>query len=224
MINSFIPDELKRLAVFFAIASLLCGCSLLAPSSSPPPNLYTFDSASVPAQTSPAASVKFGAPTIIVNIPHAAAGFTTHQMIYVQQTHKLEHFRLSEWVIAPAAMLSPLITRALERSGQFGAVLQSPTSAVSQMRLEVEIVRLQQEFFSVPSRVHFTLRAHLLDTATHQVIAWREFDNLTTSVSDDPYGGVIAANIAVRTVITELADFCTEVSSKMEKPGVIGAR
>jgi cholesterol transport system auxiliary component len=113
--------------------------------------------------------------------------------------------------------LAPLIVAALERSGQFSAVVQSPTSAVGQLRLDVEIVRLQQEFLSLPSCAHFTIRAHLIDTATRQVVAWREFDAIVPSSSEDPYGGVVAANRAVRTVIEELADFCGQESGTLQK-------
>ena len=78
-------------------------------------------------------------------------------------------------------------------------------------------MRLQHEFLMLPSRVHFTLRAHLLDTATRQVVAWREFDAIVPSSSEDPYGGVLAANSAVRIVIEELAAFCTQESGKLQK-------
>ena len=78
------------------------------------------------------------------------------------------------------------------------------------MRLETEIIRLQQEFQTTPSRVHFTLRANLLDEKTRHVIAWREFDTAVPSATDDPYGGVVAANLAVQSVLKEVAAFCLQ--------------
>jgi cholesterol transport system auxiliary component len=68
-------------------------------------------------------------------------------------------------------------------------------------------VRLQQDFASQPSRVHFTLRAHLVDSATRRVLAWRVFDESVAAATDDPYGGVVAANRAVQTVLEQLAGF-----------------
>lgn len=156
-------------------------------------------------------------PSLVVNVPRAAAGFDNHQIAYVRQAHKLEYFRQSEWVEAPAAMLAPMIVGALERGGKFNAVVRSPTSITGQLRLDLEIVRLQQEFYTVPSQVHFTLRAHLLDATTRKVIAWREFDTLVASPSEDPYGGVLAANNAARIVIEELASFCAQASENLQK-------
>jgi cholesterol transport system auxiliary component len=196
-------------------ALLLCGCSLLFPVDSPPPELFTFDTSQQAAKSPPPA--QDGAPTLVVSVPRAAAGFDGPQIIYIRQEHKLEHFRQSQWVDTPASMLSPLIVAALERSGQFSAVVQSPTGTVGQLRLDVEIVRLQHEFLTQPSRAHFTLRAHLLDTATRQVVAWREFDAVVPSSSEDPYGGVLAANSAVRIVLEELAAFCARESGRLQK-------
>jgi cholesterol transport system auxiliary component len=207
--------EWVRFVAVSLAAMLLCGCSMLLSADSPPPELFSFGSSQQTIESPP--HVQDGAPTLIVSVPRAAAGFDGRQIIYVRQEHKLDYFRQSQWVDTPASMLSPLIVAALERSGQFSAVVPSPTSAWGQLRLDVEIVRLQHEFLTLPSRAHFTLRAHLLDTATHQVVAWREFDAIVPSSSEDPYGGVLAASSAVRTVIEELTAFCAQESSKLQK-------
>jgi cholesterol transport system auxiliary component len=207
--------EWVRFVAVSLAAMLLCGCSMLLSADSPPPELFSFDTTQQVVESPQ--HVQDGAPTLIVSVPRAAAGFDGRQIIYVRQEHKLEYFRQSQWVDTPASMLSPLIVAALERSGQFSAVVPSPTSAWGQLRLDVEIVRLQHEFLTLPSRAHFTLRAHLLDTATHQVVAWREFDAIVTSSSEDPYGGVLAASSTVRIVIEELAAFCAQVSGNFQK-------
>ncbi|MBC7405709.1 MAG: membrane integrity-associated transporter subunit PqiC [Cytophaga sp.] len=196
------------------MSTLLCSCSVLTPAKVSPTNRYSFDNAVTVARVSQkiaaALATKTNGPTIVVSVPHAAAGFDSQHIVYVRQAHKLEYFQQSEWIEAPSVMLTPLVSSALERSGRFNSVVQSPTSVIGQLRLDLDIVRLQQEFFSVPSKVHFTLRAHLLDTSTRQVIAWREFDILVVSSSEDPYGGVIAANNAIRRVMDELAEFCIQ--------------
>lgn len=210
---NFLKQSALRLSAIGLAATILAGCSALLPANSPTPLRYSFDNAQpiIPNASRP----KSTAPTLILNMPHAAAGFDSDKIIYVRQQHQLDHFQKSLWVDTPANMLAPLITAALERSGQFNAVLQSPTSGAGQLRLDVEIVRLQQEFFSVPSKVHFTLRAHLLDAETHRIVAWRDFDVLVPSASEDTYGGIVAANNAVRSVVTELVSFCAQAVNAM---------
>jgi cholesterol transport system auxiliary component len=196
-------------------AGLLSGCTVLQPADVKQPTLYSLDLEQAATDRAPhVQAVKPGAPTLVLGTPHAAAGFDGPQMVYVRQPHRLEYFRDNQWVNSPADMLPPLAATSIERSGAFSAVLQSPTSVRGQYRLDLSVIRLQQEFFSVPSREHFTLRAHLLRTATHEVVASREFDVVVPAPSDDPYGGVIAANQAVRTVLTELAEFCADAVAR----------
>ena len=93
---------------------LLCGCSILTPSNISPPRLYSFDS-STTTTTLPhlaTANAINRQVTIVVGIPRAAPGFESRQMAYIRQTHQLEYFKQSEWVAAPATMLSPLVASA----------------------------------------------------------------------------------------------------------------
>ena len=212
MINStyFVSASGSRSLIMTAV--LLCGCSILTPSNVSPPRLYSFDSPT-PAATSPrpvTANIKIRPITVVVGIPRAAPGFESRQMAYIRQAHQLEYFKQSEWIAAPATMLSPIIANALESSGQFKAVVQAPTSILAQFRVDVEVIRLQQEFFKLPSQVHFTLHAHVLDASTRQVIASHEFDAFVAATSEDPYGGVVATNTVIRNVTNELADFCVQ--------------
>jgi len=146
---------------------------------------------------------------LVIDPVRAAPGFDSQRIIYVRKEHKLEYFAHSEWVESPARMLGPLLVRGMEQTGVFQAVLLSPTSANADLRLDTEIVRLQQEFQTTPSRSRFTLKAYLVDEKTHRVVAWREFDCATPASREDPYAGVVAANASVQTVLSELAQFIT---------------
>ena len=84
------------------------------------------------------------------------------------------------------------------------------SAAAGDLRLDTEIIRLQHEFLTRPSQVRFTLRAHLVDNRTRRVLASREFEAVAPAASENPYGGVVAANRAVQTVLEDLAAFCAE--------------
>ena len=105
-------------------------------------------------------------------------------------------------------MLAPLLLRALQASGAFAAVLLAPTSASAAWRLELELVRLQQDFTQRPSRLRWTLRAVRVDSMTRQVIAAQEFDQGIAAASEDAAGGALAARQAATQVATALARFC----------------
>lgn len=194
----------------------VCACSALFPASTPPPVFYLLDDSP---RGAPPVEAPVTAPALTINPPRAAAGFDSSRIIYVREPHKLEYFAHSEWVDPPARMLAPLLVAAVENSGAFRAVMLAPSAAAGDLRLDTEIIRLQHEFETLPSRVRFTFRAYLIDDKTRRVLAWREFDAVVPAASADSYGGVVAANRAVQTVLENLSAFCAETvrSARIEK-------
>ena len=217
MIFQSIATLYLRYLVWLSSVCLLSSCSLLTPNKVDQISVYSLGGTQVtirsPRQENDIDKLRNPeAPTIMLSMPRAAAGFETSQIAYVRLAFQLEYFSLSQWAAPPTAMLLPLMSHALERTGDFKAVLQSPSGASGQLRLDLEIVRLQQEFFRAPSQVHFTLRAHLIDIASRRVIAWQEFDAAVEAISEDPYGGVVAANQVVRLLVEQVADFCVSAN------------
>jgi len=204
------PCRLAAAALLLIVAS---ACSALRPPATEQPSFYSLDSVRLEAKAATPVPAKrsMAAPTLIVNPTHSASGFNSQRIVYVRAAHQLEYYAHSEWVDTPARMLAPLIVSALENSGAFRAVVSTPSAADGDLRLDSEIIRLQHEV-GPPSRVRFTLRAYLVDNTTRQVLAWQEFDESVAATSEDPYGGVVAANRAVQTVLEKLAGFCAEVA------------
>lgn len=199
---------LTRLAALAPTAAILAlvvgGCSVLPPPL-PPDNVYLLEAAQVSAR--PASST--GREVVIaVGMPRARAGYDTARMIWLRQPHALETYARNRWADTPARMLAPLLVQALERSGAFHAVVSSPSGIPADLRLDTELVRLQQDFSVQPSEVRFTLGAQLIDTATQRVIATVEFDETEKCDSEDAYGGVRAANRALERLLARLAEFC----------------
>ena len=192
---------------------LLCGCAAIRPAVSPHPSSYSLTGArDSAAPVPPRPHAALSAPTLIVSPPHAAAGFDSPRMMYLRQPEQLEYFAHNEWVDTPARMLAPLVVAAVANSGAFRAVVSTPSTAAGEMRLDTEILRLQHEFSSTPSQVRFTLRAYLVESATRRVIESREFEAVIAAASEDPHGGVVAANSAVQIVLAKLSTFCAEAA------------
>ncbi|MER2538473.1 MAG: hypothetical protein ABTQ26_04440, partial [Azonexus sp.] len=84
-------------------------------------------------------------------------------------------------------------------------------------RLDSEIIRLQQDFRTRPGTVRFTLRATLIDENTRRVVAWREFDESVATSSEDPYGGVVAANRALQMTLENLANFAAATANQSQR-------
>jgi len=199
-----------------ALSLLLAGgCGALKPAASSPSNTYSLSGArgaAMPARSSPLPAA--ATLTLTVSPPHAAAGFDSPRMMYTRRPGQLEYFARNEWVDTPARMLAPLIVAAVRNGGAFRAVVQMPSSAAGELRLDTEILRLQQDFLSAPSQVRFTLRADLVDSATRRVISTRDFDATVPAGSEDSRGGALAADEAVQTVLAQLVAFCSEAAAR----------
>ena len=193
-------------AVLLSLAVSACGS--LLPKPAPPPAFYALNAAPSASAAAPAAS----APTLIVYPPQAAAGYDSSRIIYIRQPHQLQYFAQSEWVDTPARMLAPLLVASLQGSGAFKAVVISPSAAAGDLRLDTEIVRLQQDFDSASgSAVRFTLRATLVDNLSRKVRGSREFE-ASVAAGADAYSGVLAANSAVQQVLLQVATFAADAA------------
>jgi cholesterol transport system auxiliary component len=198
----------------------LAGCSsLLAPAKSELPKRYSLDSLSGPTMPNlPTQPAHPAARTLLVSMPHETVGFDSVHMIYLRQPHQLEYFAHSEWIDTPARMLLPRITESLGASGIFAAVLSGPASARADFVLDVQLLRLQQEFLTRPSQLHLTLRVVLLDNTRHQVLAWRELDSRVETSTENAFGGVLASHQAVQAVLQQLVAFCRDHGGVRVRP------
>lgn len=204
--RKFLGHSLAQLGVCLAVAGL-GACSVLQPKATTPASFYALEYAAPSPVPQALRTPPTGAATLVISPVRAASGFDSQRIIYIREPHKLEYFAHSEWIDTPARMLGPLIVASTERTGAFRAVVMTPGSASGDLRLDTEIVRLQQEFQTVPSTVHFTLRVYLVEEKTRKVVAWRTFDSQVPATSDDPRAGVVAANQAVQVVMDALAQF-----------------
>ena len=210
MLHRFLARTTSATFTLAALSGLLgCSASLL-PKPPAAAARYTLDAAAPPSPSPSAASVQVAAnaPVLLVAQPSAAPGYDSARMLYQRQPQQLEAFAFHEWVEPPARLLVPLMLRALQDTQAFRAVLLAPSAGSGALRLETEVVRLQQDFTVQPSSVRLTLRAVLIDVATRRVLASQVFDATAKADRDDPVAGVAAAQQVAQRVLAELAVAC----------------
>jgi cholesterol transport system auxiliary component len=190
-----------HLGALAAAATLLLGGCVSLPKAEPI-ELFTIDprlEGGPPAGTGP---------VLLVSAPRAGPGLDGPRMAWLQRPNQLQYFSRSQWVEPPARMVGPALVRALERTGRFQAVTSVALLASPGLRLESEVVRLQQEFTERPSRVRFTLRLELTDVAARSILGTRELEALEPAPSEDAAGGAAAANAVVKRVLAVAAAWC----------------
>lgn len=199
----------NALAILTLSAMLVVGCTALQAPRMESPALYLLEARPAAAAKRPQSDL-----VLAVNPPSARPGFDTPQMAYVRQPHKLDYYVKSRWADTPSRMLAPLLAQAMEQDGTFRAVVRTTNPVPADLRLDTELIRLQQNFATQPSRVELTLRAQLYDVKGKKELALREFDVAENAASEDAYGGVAAANRALERVLGQLTDFCVAALAK----------
>jgi cholesterol transport system auxiliary component len=188
-------------------AVLLAGCVGMAPPHAEAPSIYVLDARPSEPPARPLRNV-----VLAVSVPRARAGYDTAQMAFVRAPYELEYFTKSRWADTPSRMLAPLLVQTLEQAGGFRAVVPAPSAVPADLRLDTELVRLQQNFATRPPRIELALRAQLVDVRSQRVVATAEFEEVEVASREDAYGGVIAANRALQRLLVRVVEFCVEQS------------
>lgn len=192
--------DTKIAVALFALA--LAGCSALRQPEAESVRTYLLE-----AQFDRTVQVKPIPLALTVSPPRAAPGYDTVRMVFLRQPHRLEYFAKNRWAETPAKMLGPLLVRALELRTGFDAITSTDGMVKGDVRLDTEITLLQQEFTTSPSRLHMKLRVQLVEQTSYRILATQVFDAVEAAPTDDPYGGVIAANRMLPRLLGQIADF-----------------
>lgn len=151
--------------------------------------------------------------TLLISMPLAAPGYQNNNMVYITKNYDAEAFVRNEWDAPPANMLLAVEAESLQNTGYFHAVIPAPSPARSDLRLDTYLIKLQQDFSRSPSVLEMSIGAVLIDSDWFNVIASQRFSVEVTTTSDDPYGGVIAANIACKKLMEELSQWTIQNSA-----------
>ncbi len=196
-------------------SAVLSACTLIKPP--PAVNLQSYVM-ELPTPTHRARPASPPAPALVVAELRTRPGYDTPRMAYVKRNYALDYFANSQWADTPARMLQPLLVGALESTGHFRSVLRAPAPVAAGLRLDVEILRLEQVFITQPSHMRITLRVLLIDSRKGRVLGQREFDTDVPAAGDDAYGGVRTLNKVLGPLLHDVAAFCVDLTPATDSP------
>ena len=132
-------------------------------------------------------------------------------MAYLLRPYEVNYYAYNQWADTPARMLQRIMVENFDKTGLWSAVLQTPGAVPAQYRLDCDNLVLEQQFLSNPSRVRLALRVQIVETKEQSILGSRYFELFEAAPSDDPYGGVVAANQVSAKLITEMAEWLNMV-------------
>lgn len=193
---------IKKIIIILGAFLFLTACSPIAV---PPESTYAITS--LKNQTLPVrAKTKL---SLLVTVPSANPGYQTNDMVYMLSPYRLQSYADHSWVAPPTQMLMPIFVDAIRQAGYFANVVMAPFSGVTNYRLDTRLIKLQQEFMTPTSQVQLVVEATLINNTSNVVVATRRFSAAIPAPDNNPYSGVLAANIAAANVSQQIAAFCT---------------
>ncbi|MCS6302084.1 MAG: membrane integrity-associated transporter subunit PqiC [Nitrospira sp.] len=190
-------------AVFVLLLMTVAGCLSPRTDSS---EIHTYQ-LSLDGWPSEAHPGKPDGPVLLVSPPQAEPGFETPRMVYVKRPYELEYYAVNQWADTPVRMFTPLMVQALNRNGAWRAVIPLPSSIRGDYRLDTHGFLLQHEFLQQPSRVRVMVRTQLVDLKESTILSTRAFEVVENTASENPYGGVQAANRAIAGLLDQIGSW-----------------
>ncbi len=203
-----LASQSSRLTWMLGVLLALAGCAL-PQDSSPPQQAYLLE---VGAFTPPPAR-RSSRKILLVTVSKEAPGFDSNRIAYTREPPKLDYYRDSVWSDTPAKMLLPILVRAFESSGAFKAVVSPPSPALADVRVAVDVIRLQQEFMTRPSQVRLITRLKVVEMKSGHVLETRLFEAVAPAPSENAAGAARAANAVVQQVLNEMVPFALRALS-----------
>ena len=204
------------LSAILLAPALLGACAGLLPGPAQSPARTYLLAPDLPPGDGAALRLRGSGPTILVARPQDAAGYATQRMAYLERDYRLDYFAEHEWVASPAAMLGPLLVKALRGGGAFAAVSDDASSISADLRLDTVVESLYQDFRTRPSQARVELRVQLVEPDRRRILATRVFADTQPAPSDDPYGGVVAVNRVLSRLLPQIADFAAETAGRLK--------
>ena len=147
--------------------------------------------------------------TVLVLPPETAALYDTREIAYTTRPHEIAYLTRRQWGETPSEMLQPLLTKTLEDTRAFAAVVVPPYTARYTCALETRILELRQDFTAGSAAVVLSLRFRLTN-AEGRVIATKEVSLREPMRQLDSDAGVVAANDATAQALREMAAFVVD--------------
>lgn len=198
----------SRIVTMSVVSLVLAGC-VMPRAAEGPLHTYLLSPEKGAWSTQPSTNKHQAHGVLLLSTPQAEAGFDTPRMVYLTRPHEVGYYATNQWAETPVRMIGALLVQSLEQSGLWRVVVPMPSSARGDHRLDTQGLALQHEFLERPSQVRVGFRLQLVELRDQVVVGTRRFEVVENAPSDDAYGGVLAANRAVATLLEQVTDWVT---------------
>lgn len=200
----------NNIILIFIWSSLLSGCAL---QSLPSVDVYTLDPQwhEQPIQTE---KNRWRDATLKLAPTHGGRSFSTTDIVYRDPQHGHNSYAYSRWSDAPVRLMHTYIQVALERSGQFLAVVPSVSVSEADYLLESTLLDLSHHIKGDGgTEGTIRMRFYLINQKTSEVLATKEFLSVVAAQTNNAEGGVAALNQGASNLVRDFVVWVRELGS-----------
>jgi len=196
------------LAVGLAVAVALAGCA--GAGSAPAHRYHVLEVAAATAVPAAAATRKIA---LVVMPATTTAFYDTQEIVYSRSAATRAYYQFNSWVEPPGRLLAPLLAERLRRSGAFSGVASGSGAARGELLVELHVDELYHDAATSPGRVVVAVAATLSRGGTRVLVAQKRFVATAPAASYDADGAVAAFDVAVASLLDDIAAWAVASTS-----------
>lgn len=153
----------------------------------------------------PAAHPGAAAPALAIETLAADPPYDDERIVYRTDPYRVDYYEYHRWSASPGTMLADYLARALERTGQFRAVLRgSDTTAPIALGGHIDAI---EEIDVAPQRWvgHVAVQLTAIDRASGDVVWTQRFDETEPLAAQSPEGLARALSVAMARIVARAA-------------------
>lgn len=143
--------------------------------------------------------------SMLVMTPETNPVYNTKRMAFTTSPYQVTYYSHSRWIEAPSGMFSSLITRTLQKTNHFKAIITPPFTGNYDYALRSQINTLLIDYTQRTPVFRLSLQVMLIKASNGRMISSRDFEASVPLPKASPYGAVYAANCAAEQVLAKIA-------------------
>ncbi len=142
--------------------------------------------------------------TLLVENTRSSSFDNNDSLVFSRTPHTRGRYQYAHWSELPSVRWSELLFARLANSSLYTTVVDANSDVRADRYLSTELLAFYDDASSNPGFVHVELRAQLIDSKQHRLIARRVFVQNAALTSFNATGAAAAFNVAAHDILNDL--------------------
>ncbi|MHB8847785.1 MAG: ABC-type transport auxiliary lipoprotein family protein [Burkholderiales bacterium] len=151
--------------------------------------------------------------TLLVETTRSSSFDNNESLVFSRSPHTRGRYQYAHWSELPSVRWSELLFARLSNSPLYATVVDANSDVSADRHLSTELLSFYDDATTQPGYVRVELRAQLIDSKRHRLIARRVFVQNVPLTSFNAAGAAAAFNIAAHNILNDLTKWLVAADS-----------